>query len=526
MSSDTQDIVYGIEALKKLQKGVETAYDVVAATLGSHYKNTLVQQSFGAPEISSSCHRILKTLELPDPIENMGVSLIKDMAANVYEECGDGSATAVVIAAALVKYAIPRILAGQNPVLLKREIDSISKKLQEALTTESTQIKNEKDYRDIALAAASGNEEVANLLAEAVKKVGPDGVITIEEAKTVDTCVETQEGMQFDRGYLSPYFVTDSDKMIAELASPQVLVTTKKISSIQELLPILQSVSVTGSELFIIADDFENEVLSTLIVNRLRGALKVCPIKAPAFGDRRTAMLEDIAVLIGAELVDEKRGLDLKNVTPDHLGNAEKIVVTKDKTTIVGGAGKNDAIRSRIQLIKNEEEKVSSSYDKEKLKERRAKLESGTATIRVGASTEAEMNEKKFKLENALNAVKAASEQGISIGSTAAYIHALKAVEVEDCEKDSFDIWQKVVKEPLIQLMKNAGIDDTGVFLQEIETKGADFGMNLTTKRVEKLIPAGIIDPTKVLALALKYATSVAGVLITTDAIIGKGPAK
>lgn len=523
--SNAKDVKYGDEALKELQNGVDIAYEVVAATLGASYKQTLLEQSYGSPKSSNSGHSILKELDLEEPFENMGVSLIKGLASKMHDECGDGTTTAIVLARALFKESVRQITAGANPVLLKRNIDEAVKIVVEQIEKSKIQIENENQYYDIALAAASGDEEVAKIISDALKTIGKDGVITVEEGKSVDTSLVSEEGMKVDRGYVSPYFVTDSDKLQVEMESARVFITDKKISSIQELLPILQGVASSATSLLLIADDFENEVLSTLIVNKLRGTLKISAAKAPGFGDRKKAILADLAVLTGATLVTEDLGHDMKNVDFSFLGGAEKILMTKDHTTIVGGKGSEKEIENRIKLIEAELAASTSKYDKEKLQERKAKLQAGVGVIRVGAATEAAMQEKKRRVESALSATLTAIQEGVVVGGLSAYIHAASSLEQKMTSDQAIGmtIVKKALEAPIRKLLENGGEHDSSLIIDQISKGSYPMGYNVKTKKLEDFIKTGILDPAKTVILALKLAASTAGVLMTTEAMIALG---
>lgn len=520
--SDAKDVKYGDEALKELGHGVDIAYEVVSCTLGASYKQTLLQQSFGSPKSSNSGHAILKELDLEQPFENMGVALMKGLASKMYDECGDGTTTSLVLARSLFRESIRQITAGSNPVLLKRNIDEAVQVVCSSIEKQKIQITDENQYYDVALAAASGDEEAAKIIADALKKVGKDGVITIEEGKSVETSIVSEEGMKYERGYVSPYFVTDSEKLHVELERPRIFVTDKKITSIQDLLPILQTMATSSTPLLIIADDFENEVLSTLIVNKLRGTLKISASKAPGFGDRKKAMLEDIAILTGSTLVTDDLGHDIKNVDLSFLGSAEKILMTKDHTTIVGGGGSEKAIQARIHQLEGEIERGASKYDKEKIQERKAKLQAGVGVIRVGGATEATLQEKKRRIESALNATLTAIQEGVVVGGLAAYIHAASSIEssVAGDKGVAFAIVKKALEAPIRKLLENAGEGDSSLIIDTIAKARYPMGYNTKTKQIEDFVKSGILDPAKTMTLALKLAASTAGVLMTTEAMI------
>jgi chaperonin GroEL len=525
--SDAKDVKYGDEALKELQNGVNIAYEVVSCTLGASYKQTLLQQSFGSPKSSNSGHAILKEIELDHPFENMGMSLMKGLASKMHDECGDGTTTALILARAIFKESVRQITAGSNPVLLKRNIDEAVQIVIDAIQKHKIQITNENQYYDVALAAASGDEEIAKIIADALREVGKDGVITVEEGKSVETTIISEEGMKYERGYVSPYFITDSEKLEIDLERPKIFITDKKITSIQELLPILQGVAASSTPLLLIADDFENEVLSTLIVNKLRGTLKISASKAPGFGDRKKAMLEDIAILTGSTLVTEDLGHDMKNIDLSFLGSAEKILMTKDHTTIVGGKGTEEAIQNRIHQIEAEITTTTSKYEKEKLEERKAKLHAGVGVIRVGGLTEAALQEKKRRVESALNATLIAIQQGVVIGGLGSYIHAASSMKtpIAADKAVAFAIVKKALEAPIRKLLENAGEADPSLIIDTIVKAKYPMGYNTKTKQIEDFIKTGILDPASTTTLALKLAASTAGVLMTTEAMIASSDA-
>ncbi|MBM3201065.1 MAG: molecular chaperone GroEL [Chlamydiae bacterium] len=525
--SDAKDVKYGDEALKELLQGVDVAYEVVACTLGASYKQTLLQQSFGSPKSSNSGHAILKELELQEPFENMGALLMKGLASKMHDESGDGTTTAVVLSRALFRESVRLVTSGTNPVILKRAIDQVVTLVTDHMAAHKLPVTSEEKYYDVALAAASGDEEVAKIIASALEKVGKDGVITVEEGKSVESVIVCEEGMKVDRGYVSPYFVTDSDKLHAELSEPKILITDKKISSIQELLPALQMAATSATPILLIADDFENEVLSTLIVNRLRGTLKIAAAKAPGFGDQKKKLLEDLAILTNSTLITEDLGHDMKNISLEFLGSAERVVLTKDSMTIVGGKGEKEQIAARIKQLELELKDISSKYDREKLQTRKAKLQAGVGVIRVGAATESALQEKKRRIEGALNATLTAIQEGVVIGGLAAYIHAVKALDHNISPELSmaWGVVKKALEAPIRKLLDNAGELDPALIIDTIGKSSYPHGYNVKTKKIEDFIKSGILDPAKTMILALKLAASTAGVLMTTEAIVATSEA-
>lgn len=523
MSSTPKEIIFDQEARNKLREGIDTLADIVGVTLGSKGRNVILEKSWGAPTITNDGNSIAKDISLKDQYVNMGVSIGKEVASKMKEKCGDGTTTAILLLRALVQNGVKNIASGSNPIDIKRGMDKALEVMIKEIKRFAIPIQNDKETRDIAIVSASGDTHIGELISSAFKQVGRSGVITIEEGKTTETTIEKVEGMQFERGYLSSYFCTDSQKMIAELNSPLILVTDKKISSAQDFLPILQAVATSGQELMIIADDVEGEALSTLVINRLRGTLKVCAVKAPGFGDSRKALLQDIAVLTGATLVTEEAGIALKDADSSVLGSAEKIVITKDKTTVVNGRGSKEAITDRIQHIENATQLATSSYDKDKLIERKAKLSGGVAVIRIGAPTEPEMKQKKQMFEDSLNSTRAALEEGIVPGGGIALVRASQAVNslsLSKEEKLGAQIVQKAAYSPLRQIIANTGRDPS-LFIEEILSKGLNFGFNTSTEKVEDLLIAGVIDPAIVAINALIFAVSEGGVALLTEALIG-----
>ncbi len=516
-----KEIKFEVDVRSKMKSGADALANAVKVTLGPKGRNVVIEKKFGAPQVTKDGVTVAKEVELEDRFENMGAQMVKEVASKTNEQAGDGTTTATVLAQAIINVGIKNVTAGANPMDLKRGIDKAVASVVENLKQQSQQVGN--DYskvEQVGTVSANNDNYIGKLIADAMAKVGKDGVITVEEAKGTDTEVKVVEGMQFDRGYISPYFMTNGDKMEAELSNPSILITDKKISSMKDLLPILEPIAREGRELLIIAEDVDGEALTTLVVNKLRGSLKVAAVKAPGFGDRRKEMLQDIATLTGAVVVSEERGFTLENTTPDMLGKAEKVTITKENTTIVGGAGAKDAIAERVESIKKQIETSTSDYDKEKLKERLGKLGGGVAVLYVGATTEVEMKEKKDRVEDALNATRAAVEEGYLPGGGVAYIRAAAALEGlkgdNDDETTGIHIVAKAIEEPLRQIAVNAGVDGA-VIIQKIKEGKGDFGYNARTGEYVKMFEAGVIDPTKVSRVALENAASVAGMFLTTE---------
>jgi len=521
-----KEIIFEEEARDLLLKGIKKLADVVAFTLGPKGRNVGIEKSWGAPSITNDGSSIVKEIDLKDQFENMGVSMAKEVVQQIKEKCGDGTTTGILLLRALCETGVKQISAGHSPIGVKRGIDKAVNAIVEELDSIAIPIKDPKETRNIAIVSASGNEEVGNLIADAIEKVGNSGVITIEEGKGTTTTIDLVEGMEFDRGYLSPYFCTNADKMIVEMNHPKILLVDHKINSVHEILPILQATAASGQELLIIAEDLDGDALSTLVVNRLRGTLKVAAVKAPGFGDRRKAMLEDIAVLTGGTVVSQDTGMSLKDVPPDVLGSAEKITISKEKTTMVTGEGFEDQIASRVQQIENEIAQASSSYDQEKLEERKAKLSGGVAVIQVGAATEPEMKQKKQNFEDSLNSTKAALEQGVVPGGGVALLRASKVVSglnLNGDEKIGGTIVETACRAPLKQIVYNTGLDGS-VVLEEVQSAKENYGFNAITEKVEDLLAAGVIDPVKVVKNSLKHASSVAGIVLISEALIGDAP--
>lgn len=516
-----KDIKFNSEVRTKMKEGADALANAVKVTLGPKGRNVVIDKKYGAPQVTKDGVTVAKEIELEDRFQNMGAQMVKEVASKTNEQAGDGTTTATVLAQAIINVGIKNVTAGANPMDLKRGIDKAVATVVEDLRKRSHEVGE--DYskvEQVGTISANNDAYIGKLIADAMSKVKKDGVITVEEAKGTETEVKVVEGMQFDRGYISAYFMTNSDKMEAELTNPSILITDKKLSSMKDLLPILEPIAREGRELLIIAEDVEGEALTTLVVNRLRGSLKVAAVKAPGFGDRRKEMLEDIATLTGAVVISEEKGLTFENTTPDMLGKAEKVTITKDNTTIVGGKGDKELIDERVALIRSQIEVTTSEYDKEKLKERLGKLAGGVAVLYVGATTEVEMKEKKDRVEDALNATRAAVEEGYLPGGGVAYIRAISALEnlkgENEDETTGIRIVAKAIEEPLRQIALNAGVDGS-VIIQKIKEGTNDFGYNARTDEFVNLFEAGVIDPTKVARVALENAASVAGMFLTTE---------
>jgi chaperonin GroEL len=524
----SKQVKYNVEARDALKRGVDILANAVKVTLGPKGRNVIIDKKFGSPAITKDGVTVAKEIELKDPIENMGAQMVKEVASKTADIAGDGTTTATVLAQAIVTAGIKNVAAGANPMDLKRGIDKAVTAIVENLKQQSQTVGEDNNkIKQVASISANNDEVIGALIAEAMGKVGKDGVITVEEAKGTETEVKTVEGMQFDRGYLSPYFVTNADKMEAELENPYILIYDKKISNMKELLPVLEKQVQTGKPLVIIAEDLDGEALATLVVNKIRGSLKVAAVKAPGFGDRRKAMLEDIAILTGGTVISEERGYKLENADLSYLGTAEKVVIDKDNTTIINGAGSTDDIKSRVSQIKAQIETTTSDYDKEKLQERLAKLAGGVAVLYVGAASEVEMKEKKDRVDDALHATRAAVEEGIVAGGGVAFIRAIEALEgmkgINDDETTGIAIVKRAVEEPLRQICQNAGIEGS-IVVQKVKEGTADFGYNARTDVYENLIAAGVIDPTKVGRVALENAASIAAMLLTTECVLADDP--
>ena len=523
-----KDIFFDIDARDKLKKGVDALANAVKVTLGPKGRNVVIGKKFGAPQITKDGVTVAKEIELKDPIENMGAQMVKEVASKTADIAGDGTTTATVLAQAIIGAGLKNVAAGANPMDLKRGIDKAVSEVVKNLKKLSIEVGSDNNkIKQIASISANNDENIGGLIAKAMKVVGNDGVITVEEAKGTETEMKTVEGMQFDRGYLSPYFVTNTDKMLVDMEKPLILIYDKKISNMKELLPILEPVVQAGKALLIISEDVDGEALATLVVNRLRGSLKIAAVKAPGFGDRRKAMLEDIAILTGGQVISEERGFTLENATMDMLGTAEKIEIDKDNTTIINGAGKKADIQTRVKQIRAQIESTTSDYDREKLQERLAKLAGGVAVLYVGAPTEVEMKEKKDRVDDALAATRAAVEEGIVPGGGVALIRAIESLdklkgENED-EMTGIQIVKRACEEPLRQIIANAG-GEGAVIVQKVKEGKEDFGYNARTEVFEKLYKAGVIDPTKVTRIAIENAASIASMLLTTECVIADQP--
>jgi chaperonin GroEL len=521
-----KNIQFDIDARDRLKRGVDHLANAVKVTLGPKGRNVIIGKKFGAPSVTKDGVTVAKEIELKDPVENMGAQMLKEVASKTADIAGDGTTTATVLAQAIVTAGLKNVAAGANPMDLKRGIDkAVIAVVDELKKMSKTVGEDNAKIKQVATISANNDETIGSLIAEAMAKVKKEGVITVEEAKGTETTVEVVEGMQFDRGYLSPYFVTNAEKMEAELENAYILIYDKKISSMKELLPILEKAAQTGKPLLIISEDVDGEALATLVVNKIRGALKVAAVKAPGFGDRRKAMLEDIAVLTGGTVISEERGYKLENADLSYLGKAEKITIDKDNTTIVNGAGKKDDILARVNQIKAQIETTTSDYDKEKLQERLAKLAGGVAVLYIGAATEVEMKEKKDRVDDALHATRAAVEEGIVPGGGVAYIRAQKVLDkmegINADETTGMAIVRRAIEEPLRQIVANAGLEGS-IVVQKVRDGKADFGFNARTEEYENLFAAGVIDPTKVTRVALENAASIASMLLTTECVISE----
>jgi len=518
-----KQLFFDTDARDRLKKGVDALADAVKVTLGPKGRNVIIDKKFGAPTITKDGVSVAKEIELKEPIENMGAQLVKEVASKTADQAGDGTTTATVLTQAIFNVGIKNVAAGANPMDLKRGIDKAVAAVVAELKANSKPISTSKEIAQVATVSANNDEEIGKMIADAMDKVGKDGVITVEEAKGTETEVKTVEGMQFDRGYLSPYFVTNTEKMEVELDHPYILIYDKKISSMKELLPVLEPVAQSGKPLLIIAEDVDGEALATLVVNKIRGALKVAAVKAPGFGDRRKAMLEDIAILTGGTVISEERGFKLENATPDMLGRAEKINIDKDNTTLVNGAGDKGAIKGRIAEIKAQIEKTTSDYDREKLQERLAKLSGGVAILYIGAATEVEMKEKKDRVDDALHATRAAVQEGVVVGGGVALIRAASALDnlkgANEDQDTGINIIRIAIESPLRTIVSNAG-GEPSVVVNKIRDNKGNFGYNARTDKYEDLIKAGVIDPTKVTRLALENAASIAALLLTTECVV------
>lgn len=524
----SKEIIFNEKAREGLKNGVDALANAVKVTLGPKGRNVVIGKRFGAPHVTKDGVSVAKEIDLKDPVENMGAQMVKEVASKTADIAGDGTTTATVLAQAIITGGLKNVTAGANPMDLKRGIDKAVKVIVEELKKLSKEVGKDNDtIRQIASISANNDEEIGGLIAEAMKVVGNDGVITVEEAKGIETEVKTVEGMQFDRGYLSPYFVTNTEKMLTEFDSPYILITDKKISSMKDLLPVLEPVAQAGRPLLIIAEDIDGEALTTLVVNRIRGSLKVAAVKAPGFGDRRKAMLEDIAVLTGGQVISDEKGLSLESATLEMLGTAEKVEVDKDNTTIVNGGGDKKAIKDRVAQIRAQIETSTSDYDKEKMQERLAKLAGGVAVLYVGAASEVEMKEKKDRVDDALAATRAAVEEGVIPGGGVALIRTLAGLEklkgINDDERTGIEIVKRAIEEPLRQIVRNAGLEGAVIVQTVKDGKGA-FGYNARTEVFEDLLEAGVLDPTKVTRTAIENAASIASMLLTTECVIVDEP--
>ncbi|CUS84630.1 chaperonin GroEL [Candidatus Kryptonium thompsonii] len=524
-----KDILFNADARAALKRGVDKLSEAVKVTLGPKGRNVIIDKKFGPPVVTKDGVTVAKEIELEDPVENMGAQLIREVASKTSDVAGDGTTTATVLAQAIFREGLKNVVAGRNPMDLKRGIDMAVQKVVEGLKEISREVKDKKEIAYVGAISANNDMSIGQLIADAMEKVGRDGVITVEEAKGTETTMEIVEGMQFDRGYLSPYFVTNPDTMECVLENPYILIHDKKISSLKDFLPILEKVAQSGRPLLVIAEDVEGEALATLVVNKLRGTLRCCAVKAPGFGERRKAMLEDIAILTGGTVISEEKGFKLENAQLSYLGQAKKVVVDKDNTTIVEGAGNKEDIKRRINEIKVQIEKTTSDYDREKLQERLAKLSGGVAVLKIGAATEVEMKEKKARVEDALHATKAAVEEGIVPGGGVAYLRVMhKLDELKPENEDQavgIDIVRKALEEPIRQIVANTGLEPS-VIVQKVKEGKDDFGFNAQTERFENLFESGVIDPTKVARVALENAASVASLLLTTEAVVFEKPEK
>ena len=523
-----KELFFDSEAREKMKRGVDTLANAVKVTLGPKGRNVIIDKKFGSPSITKDGVSVAKEIELEDPVENMGAQLVKEVASKTADQAGDGTTTATVLAQSIYTIGSKNVAAGANPMDLKRGIEKAVEAIVGDLKKQSRAITTSKEIAQVATISANNDSEIGTMISSAMEKVGREGVITVEEARGTETEVKTVEGMQFDRGYLSAYFVTNTDKMEVELEKPFILISEKKVSSMKELLPVLEAVAQTGRPLLIISEDVDGEALATLVVNKMRGALKVAAVKAPGFGDRRKAMLEDIAILTGGTVIAEERGFKLENATIEYLGQAEKVIIDKDNTTIVNGAGTKDNIENRVNQIKAQIENTTSDYDREKLQERLAKLSGGVAILYIGAATEVEMKEKKDRVDDALHATRAAVEEGIVAGGGVALIRAIQALDKLKGENEDqltgINIIRLAVESPLRTIVANAG-GEGSVVINAVKAGKDDFGYNAREDKYENMIAAGIIDPTKVTRLALENAASIAGMLLTTDCVIADKPA-
>jgi len=525
-----KEVKFEGDARTRMQRGVDILADAVKVTLGPKGRNVIIDKSFGAPRITKDGVTVAKEIELEDKFENMGAQMVREVASKTNDEAGDGTTTATVLAQAIVREGCKAVAAGMNPMDLKRGVDAAVTAVIAELRKKAKKVSSDEEVRQIGTISANGDLDVGTMISEAMQKVGKEGVITVEEAKSLTTELEVVEGMQFDRGYISPYFVTNAEKMFAELEDPYILLHEKKVSGLQSMLPLLEAVVQSSRPLLILAEDVEGEALATLVVNKLRGGLKIAAVKAPGFGDRRKAMLEDIAILTGGQVVSEDLGIKLENVTLDMLGTAKKITITKEETTIVNGAGKKADIQGRCNQIRAQIDETSSDYDREKLQERLAKLAGGVAVIRVGGATEIEVKEKRDRVEDAMNATRAAVEEGIVPGGGTALLRASKVLEGlkpdNDDQRVGIEIIRKALQAPVRQIAENAGVEGSIVVGKLLEKKDASYGYNAASDKFEDLVKSGVIDPVKVVRTALQDAASVAGLLITTEAMVAEKPSE
>jgi chaperonin GroEL len=524
-----KDVMFSTEARERMMRGVDVLANAVKITLGPKGRNVILEKSFGAPRSTKDGVTVAKEIELEDKFENMGAQMLREVASKTNDTAGDGTTTATLLAQAIVREGLKAVAAGMNPMDLKRGIDKAVLDVVEEIKRQSKKVKGSDEIAQVGTISANGEKAIGDMIADAMQKVGNEGVITVEEAKSLDSELEVVEGMQFERGYISPYFITNAEKMVADLENPYILIYEKKLSGLQALLPLLESVVQSGRPLLVIAEDVEGEALATLVVNKLRGGLKVAAVKAPGFGDRRKAMLQDIAVLTGGELISEDLGIKLENVTVQMLGKAKKVVITKDDTTIVDGAGKKDDIKARIAQIKQQVEDTTSDYDKEKLQERLAKLAGGVAVIKVGGATEVEVKEKKDRVDDALNATRAAVEEGIVPGGGVALLWAAKSLKTKGDNQDQeagINIVRRALQAPIRQIAENAGVEGSIVVGKVTDQKSPAFGYDAQNNEYGDLISKGIIDPAKVVRTALQDAASVAGLLVTTEAGVADAPKK
>ena len=524
-----KQIIFNSDARDQLKAGVDALANAVKVTLGPKGRNVIIEKKFGAPTVTKDGVTVAKEIELEDKIANVGAQMVKEVASKTSDVAGDGTTTATVLAQAIMTAGLKNVTAGANPMDLKRGVDKAVTAVVENLRSQSRDVEGKTEIAQVASISANNDKAIGDLIAEAFDKVGKDGVITVEEAKGTDTTLDVVEGMQFDRGYLSPYFVTDPEKMEAVLEDALVLIHDKKISSMKDLLPVLEKIAQMGAPLLLVAEDIEGEALATLVVNKLRGTLRVAAVKAPGFGDRRKAMLEDIAVLTGGQVISEEKGYRLENATLDYLGRAERVVIDKDTTTVVGGKGTQDEIKTRIGQIRTQIDATTSDYDREKLQERLAKLAGGVAVLKIGASTEPEMKEKKARVEDALHATRAAVEEGIVPGGGVAFIRALSALEEVDAinedQQIGVNIVRRALEEPLRQIANNAGMEGS-IVVQKVKEGDGAFGFNARTEEYGDLLQMGVLDPTKVARTALENAASVAGLLLTTESVVADRPEK